>query len=109
MSDIQRRNELAKEIRELKAKLVPLEKEFLQLNNKLEAEHLKSLPYRFHQGYYSQTKKGTFAVYWNFEDKTFYCKPLYKPNGKPYGLLSTLKTVTQKIAELDASGFTECL
>ncbi len=107
MTDIEKRNELAVQIKELEAKLKPLRDEFRQLNKKINSEYMESLPYQFLRGHYSQTKKGITAVYWNYIDKTYYLKPLYKPSGVPYGTKYARNFVLLEIETLKEQGYVE--
>lgn len=107
MTDKERCNELALQIKELKARLKVLEEEYKKLNSEINAKHEKELPYQFTTGRYSLSKKGMSAIYWNYSTKTYYCKPLYRPNGTPYGMKVTKKDIISKKEVLEELGFVE--
>ncbi len=107
MDDREKRDALALEIRELKERLKPLEDECNILNSKIDAEHIASLPYIHEAGYFCQEKEELTALYWNYEKRTYYTKPMFKQDGTPYGRKSSMEEMKERLNWLKLNGFSE--
>lgn len=109
MSDRERLKELNEQIAKLNKQLAPLIEERKALKQKMKKENYESMPYHPNAGRYCITKKGTYAVYWNYRDKTYYCKPLYKINGRPMGMKVSYEQVMRRMEKWKESDYTEVM
>ena len=110
-ADKDRYNELCEKIKKLEAELKPLIKERQELIENINKKNMANQPFDmtgYTTGNYSITKQGIEAIYMNHRKHTYYMKPLYKADGKPYGRKISRKSLKECMEYAKENGYKLC-